>query len=414
MKNTLLHIVLFLFLFGCTHTPIGYLITKNDKELIGYYEENDNIVFNIKHSDIINYLDISETDFYTSPYTPNFNNWEKYLIKKEDVVINELHLIGSFNDYKIDSSYLMKKKADHWELIVPKKKILPASGDFNFMVNKKYLITPNHYNSLNTHVPVFVEKDLRRMYIIWLMYIIEPKEQMGYVTTDDSITFIFNPEEYSLSNNNYGVQSAYDPDLIGKVQVAGSFNSWSEYFTMEKKGELYYFSLPIDENINNWGEFKFIVNDHNWVNPPFEARNKLGHFMGMRHYNFTYKTNYNHQVMGYSIQKDDVIFEWKLNDNDLMTYYQRSEARQFNIRNMYLYASFLEKENSHKILMEEVGYRHYRIAFKKNTFEKGKHYTFNFMVNGLLELTPNYGASNLTRTALWDETQTVRYDFLLN
>ncbi|NME69830.1 hypothetical protein [Flammeovirga aprica] len=416
MKNILIHITLIITLLSCTHTPISFLIDRTEKELIGYYEVNDSIVFNIKSSDIINFLDISDTDFFTSPYTPAFNNWENYLVKKSNVTIEDLHLIGTFNDYKIGQEYRMEyqPQSDSWQLKLPKKKILPTSGDFSFIANKKYLATPNFYNSLNAHVPVFVDKDLRRMYISWLVYIIETKEQMGYTITDDSITFIFSPEEYSLSNNNYGVQESYDPDLIGKVQVAGSFNAWTEYFQMEKKGEHYYYSMPIDENINNWGEFKFIINDYNWVNPPFEARNKLGHFKGMRHYNFTYKTNFKNNIMGYSVQNDKVIFEWKLDDHDLLTYYQRSESMQYKTRNMYLYASFLKKENGHRILMEEVEDKHYRVAFKKSDFEKGKHYSFNFLVNGVLELTPNYGASNLTQTELWDETQTIRFDFVLN
>ncbi|KXX69063.1 hypothetical protein [Flammeovirga sp. SJP92] len=415
MKNYLIHITLIFILLSCTHTPISYLITEKEKELIGYYEINDSIVFHITDSDIINYLDISQTDFFTSPYTPEFNNWENYLIKKEDLNVHELHLFGSFNDYKIDPAYLMnyQPKTNSWQLTLPKKQILPTSGDFTFIANQKYLATPNHFNSLNTHVPVFVDERLRRMYIVWLMYIMEAKEQMGYVTSKDSITFVFAPEEYSLSNNNSGVQETYDPDLIGKVQVAGSFNAWSEYFEMKKVGEFYYYSMPIDENINNWGEFKFIVNDHNWVNPPFEARNKLGHYKGMRHYNFTYQTNYKEETVGYSVQKDSVVFQWKLSDNDLLTYFQRSEARQFKIRNMYLFADFLEKENGKKIVMDEVVDRHYRIAFDKSIFKKGKHYSFNFFVNGLLEVTPSYSASNLSRTELWDEIQTVRYDLML-
>ena len=416
MRNSLIHIALIIILLSCTHTPIYLLAPKNDKELRGYQEEGDSINFHISYHEIINLLDISQTDFYTSPYTPEFNNWENYLVKKEDITFETVHLFGTFNDYKIDSEYLMKydSESNSWSLQLPKNKILPSSGDFIFVVNQKYLITINFYNALNTHVPVFVEKDLRRMYIVWLMYIMKSKDRMGYTVKNDSITFIFNPEEYSLSNNDYGVQSSYDPDLIGKVQVAGSFNSWSEYFEMKKKGNSYYFTLPIDENINNWGEFKFIVNDHNWVNPPFEARNKLGHYKGMRHYNFTYKTDYKDNPMGYEIKKDSVVFEWTLRPNDLITYFQRSESRQFHIKNMYLYSPFLDKENEYKTLMEEISDHHYRIAFDKKLFKKGENYPFNFFVNGLMELTPNYAASNLFQTDLWDETQTVRFEITVN
>ncbi|MBB3696083.1 hypothetical protein KMW28_12145 [Flammeovirga yaeyamensis] len=402
-----LFIISLIFLLGCQDSHNQLLYRQGD-EIVGFELTDDSISFVLDRNKIINFIDLEETAFFENPQTPNFNDYDKYFVRKENIDIQKVHLVGTFNKYKVDDRYLLKRDGENWRITFSKSEIIPSGGEFLFIINNKYAATPNYNQSKNFHMEPFRENELLRSYIIWSLYIIDTEYEVGYKVENDSIYFIFDPSIYSTINDNEGIKVLYDPDVIQKVQVAGSFNQWTEYFELQRKGDIFYKAFPLDQNINNWGEFKFIVNDY-WVNPPFYAFNKLGHYSGIRHYNFTYHIPNRNHINGYRIEGDEIIFYVTVHPTDLYTYWERTTADQFNFKNMYLYASFLPEGND-RVLMEKVTDDTYEKRFNVKDIPNGVSHQFNFYGNGMIFLTPPYNTTNLSHTDIWDNKQWVNFE----
>jgi hypothetical protein len=119
-----------------------------------------------------------------------------------------------------------------------------------------------------------------------LLYIIDElkskPEVVGYKIKKDKITFIFNSSEYQyLIDGESGELSRLDTIKIDRVFLAGNFNDWNpndENFALAKdaKGQ-YQLTKKLKEiNQNQPVEFKFVVNNNQWVTPAAKARNKKG------------------------------------------------------------------------------------------------------------------------------------------
>ncbi|OHX65214.1 hypothetical protein NH26_02020 [Flammeovirga pacifica] len=380
-------------------------------DLIGFELTEDSISFVFDEDKIINFIDLEGTNFFETPQAPHFQETKKYFIKKESLTIEKVQVIGTFSQYKKDDKYTLVKKNNHWEITFHKEDIVPFGGEFLFVINDRYAATPTFNESKNFHMEPFRENELLRSYIIWCLYIIDTEYEVGYKIKGDSIFFVFDPTIYSTINDNQGIKALYDPDVIRKVEVAGSFNEWTEYYTMERQGNIFVKGFKIDENINNWGEFKFIVDDY-WVNPPFYAYNKLGHYTGLRHYNFTYKIPGKRNIKGYRIEGDEVVFFVEIKSKDLYTYWERTTADKFTFKNMFLYASFLPQEHQ-RIKMERISENYYEKRFNISDIPKNKSYQFNFYGNGMIFLTPPYSTTNLAHTDIWDNQQWLNFEITL-
>ncbi|WP_281613243.1 hypothetical protein [Flammeovirga sp. SubArs3] len=402
-----------LFLFSCNYGNEETMSNRGG-EILGYELKDDSVYFILKESEIMNFIDLKNTDFFETAHAPNFHEDSSYFHKAKDIKIKKVHVLGAFNEYSLTDELIFN--GNYWVIPKAKNHIQPVGGDFLFIINERYAVTLPFFFGKNIHTPRFTNPhnwdfSLLRMYLVWQLYILDSEYEMAYQLKDDSIQFIFDPNIYALVNDGYGIQENYHPDMIDYVEVAGSFNAWSQYFKMNKVGDKYYKSLAL-KDVNTWGEFKFIINGRVWVNPPFYASNKLGHFTGTREYNFTYKNPNIDNIQGYTIQGNEIVFSWHLNDSDLLTFWERTYSNRFEIKNMYLYASFLETPGQ-KVLMEDLGDRHYEIRFPLSEIPKNKQIQFNYHANGMLLLTPPYYTSNVVQTDIWDDNQWVNFEFSL-
>ncbi|MCU0446137.1 MAG: thioredoxin fold domain-containing protein [Microscillaceae bacterium] len=103
---------------------------------------------------------------------------------------------------------------------------------------------------------------------------------MGYQIKKDKITFSFQASDYQyLVDGATGSLLGLDTVKIDRVSVAGSFNDWqpnAEGFTLSKNASgIYQLTKDLKSIAQNQPvEFKFVVNDNQWVTPAPKARNK--------------------------------------------------------------------------------------------------------------------------------------------
>ena len=91
----------------------------------------------------------------------------------------------------------------------------------------------------------------------------------GYTLTDGKVIFLFNPEIYQVEAT--------------QVFVTGSFRNWDQDLNntdwiMKKEGNIWILEVPNKdfESIPPNAEFKFRINDGEWLSPPSLATNEKG------------------------------------------------------------------------------------------------------------------------------------------
>ncbi|MBB6463480.1 hypothetical protein [Flammeovirga kamogawensis] len=406
--------LIFILLLGCSPSNNDFNSVKyNSKATIrGYKVDADSIYFSLDENEINNFVDLSNTNFFDNPYTHNLEDWKNTLIKKEEVAIHSVHVVGNFNNFQLTNN--LKKIGDKWELRLAKSDIKGKSGQFGYIVNKNLFITPFVSNTKNYKMQLVDKFKFYFINLIWLTYLFYENEQLGYTIDADSIYFTFDPKDYvSTTHEKKGFEKIINPSQIELVEVTGSFSEWQKRFELTKVGDIYKTSLPLDSTFKNWGEFKYIINKNRWVTPPYVVTNKIAKNVNDNNYNYTFKTLNKENIKGYSVKGDSVIFEWQLEKLQLLNYFYETIVGAHKIKNMYLYGEFNKDDKGNKKLMTKVGDKRYRLAYPVSTFEKGKNYTFIFYINGLHELIPPHDASNVMHTDAFNTFQTLRFTLKL-
>lgn len=120
-------------------------------------------------------------------------------------------------------------------------------------------------------------------------------EELGYRFEKDEIIFEFDIREYQLATTEGQAGYLEFSDFnIEKVVVAGDFNNWSkDGWKMRKVNEyVYQLHKPLEEfkGKMEW-QYKFVVNEKYWIEPPSKASNRVDVLKGYQHSrNFLFST----------------------------------------------------------------------------------------------------------------------------
>ncbi len=114
----------------------------------------------------------------------------------------------------------------------------------------------------------------------------EGTREMGYKIQKGEVIFEFDVREYQkASREGYSHQLEFSDIEIEKIAVSGEFNDWSrDGWTMHKVDEHIYQlrkKLKDFDGKFEW-QYKFLVNEKYWVEPPPEAANKVDVLPGYR------------------------------------------------------------------------------------------------------------------------------------
>jgi serine-type D-Ala-D-Ala carboxypeptidase/endopeptidase len=103
---------------------------------------------------------------------------------------------------------------------------------------------------------------------------------IGYTDKGDSIEFVFG-RQATIRIGNLEIALEKRRDEIKQVNLAGSFNGWNpanKQFVMKKTDSNLYKLVLAKKVLGKKGDllqFKFVINEKYWVEPPAEASNKL-------------------------------------------------------------------------------------------------------------------------------------------
>lgn len=103
---------------------------------------------------------------------------------------------------------------------------------------------------------------------------------IGYTDKGDSVEFVFGQQQIiHIGSLEIGLDKRRDE--IKQVNLAGSFNGWNpgnKQFIMRNTGGKLYKLVLAKKALGKKGDtlqFKFVINEKWWVEPPPEASNKL-------------------------------------------------------------------------------------------------------------------------------------------
>ncbi|AZQ60909.1 hypothetical protein EI427_01370 [Flammeovirga pectinis] len=406
--------LLLLGLLSCTSKNEDFSSESDNNKVIvrGYTTDADSVYFNLHEDEINNFIDISETNFFIDPYSFNIGNWKNMLKRKREITINSVHVIGNFNNFQLTD--LLTKKGKIWQLSLSKADVKGKSGQFGYIVNGKYFITPFIKLIKNYKIQVIEKFSFHFINLVWLTYLFYENEQLGYTIDNDSIYFVFDPKDYvSTTDEVEGFEKIIDPSKIDQVEVTGSFSNWKKRLVLTKINDIYITTLALDSTFKNWGEFKYIINKRKWVTPPFVVTNKIGKVKNDNNFNYTFRTKNKENIRGYYLKGDSVIFEWQLEKLQLLNFYHETVVDSHKVKNLYLHGVFNTEDKENKRLMQQIGDKRFRIAYPVSSFEKGRDYTFIFYMNGALELIPPHDASNVKHSDAFAPFQTMRFNMKL-
>ena len=97
----------------------------------------------------------------------------------------------------------------------------------------------------------------------------EEEKSQGYIIHEDNVTFIFDPQLYGVDAE--------------RVTITGTFRNWdqdmnNEDWQMKKSNELWTLNIVNTDfgKIRPNNEFKFRINDGEWLSPPVTSTNEKG------------------------------------------------------------------------------------------------------------------------------------------
>jgi hypothetical protein len=105
-------------------------------------------------------------------------------------------------------------------------------------------------------------------------------KQFGYFDKGDSVQFVFGQQK-SIKVGIVAISLDQRRDEIKQVNLAGDFNGWSpdsKKYLLKKIDNIIYTLTLSKADIGKKGEtrqFKFVLNEKYWIEPPAEAENKL-------------------------------------------------------------------------------------------------------------------------------------------
>ncbi len=105
-------------------------------------------------------------------------------------------------------------------------------------------------------------------------------KQFGYFDKGDSVQFVFGQQK-SIKVGLVAISLDQRRDEIKQVNLAGDFNGWSpnnKKYLLKKIDNIIYTLTLSKAEIGKKGEtrqFKFVLNEKYWIEPPAEAENKL-------------------------------------------------------------------------------------------------------------------------------------------
>ncbi len=105
-------------------------------------------------------------------------------------------------------------------------------------------------------------------------------KQFGYFDKGDSVQFVFGQQK-SIKVGIVAISLDQRRDEIKQVNLAGDFNGWSpnnKKYLLKKIDNIIYTLTLSKAEIGKKGEtrqFKFVLNEKYWIEPPAEAENKL-------------------------------------------------------------------------------------------------------------------------------------------
>ena len=105
-------------------------------------------------------------------------------------------------------------------------------------------------------------------------------KQFGYFDKGDSVQFVFGQQK-SIKVGLVAISLDQRRDEIKQVNLAGDFNGWSpnnKKYLLKKVDNIIYTLTLSKAEIGKKGEtrqFKFVLNEKYWIEPPAEAENKL-------------------------------------------------------------------------------------------------------------------------------------------
>ncbi len=105
-------------------------------------------------------------------------------------------------------------------------------------------------------------------------------KQFGYFDKGDSVQFVFGQQK-SIKVGIVAISLDQRRDEIKQVNLAGDFNGWSpnnKKYLLKKVDNIIYTLTLSKTDIGKKGEtrqFKFVLNEKYWIEPPAEAENKL-------------------------------------------------------------------------------------------------------------------------------------------
>ena len=105
-------------------------------------------------------------------------------------------------------------------------------------------------------------------------------KQFGYFDKGDSVQFVFGQQK-SIKVGLVAISLDQRRDEIKQVNLAGDFNGWSpnnKKYLLKKVDNIIYTLTLSKADIGKKGEtrqFKFVLNEKYWIEPPAEAENKL-------------------------------------------------------------------------------------------------------------------------------------------
>ena len=105
-------------------------------------------------------------------------------------------------------------------------------------------------------------------------------KQFGYFDKGDSVQFVFGQQK-SIKVGIVAISLDQRRNAIKQVNLAGDFNGWSpnnKKYLLKKVDNIIYTLTLSKADIGKKGEtrqFKFVLNEKYWIEPPAEAENKL-------------------------------------------------------------------------------------------------------------------------------------------
>lgn len=117
----------------------------------------------------------------------------------------------------------------------------------------------------------------------------------GYTHKGNQIIFAFNPEEYTVATEHTTGKIVLLKDIsIHSIQVAGGFNNWAlndaAYKMSKTDSQIFTLTKTTQElrlHSTSVAEFKFLINNSLWVEPPSHALNTRSTGLINKSTNFT-------------------------------------------------------------------------------------------------------------------------------